>query len=78
MTDSQFMVHVLNRLTIHYELQMSLLRKGIGEKEKPFNTDEILEELSLIYERLSLVPEVTNFIYLKEKKALFTTQFKGN
>jgi hypothetical protein len=40
--------------------------------------DEIREELSLRYERLSLVAEETNEIELMEDKALFTTQFKGD
>jgi hypothetical protein len=39
MTDDQFMVQVLNSLTNDYELQMSILEKRIGSKEKPLTID---------------------------------------
>jgi hypothetical protein len=53
------------------------MEKRIGNKENPLTIDEQQEELRLRYERLSLVAEATNEIYLTEKKALFETQFDG-
>jgi hypothetical protein len=57
MTDDQFMIHVLNSLTNHYNLQVLLLEKQIGSKENPLNIDELKEELSLRYERLVMKTE---------------------
>jgi hypothetical protein len=77
MTDSQFMVQMLDSLTNDYESQMILMEKRIGNKQNPLTIDEIREELSLRYDRLSLVSETTNDIDLTKEKTLFTTQFKG-
>jgi hypothetical protein len=68
---------VLNSLTNKYELQMVLMEKQIVNKDNPLTIDELLEELSLKYERLSLVAETTKDIDLTVKKVLFTTRFKG-
>jgi hypothetical protein len=56
---------------------MVLMETRIGKKEKTITIDELPEELSLRYERLSLVAEIINDIDLTEEKTLFTTQFKG-
>jgi hypothetical protein len=50
MTDDKFMVLILIRLTKSYELQMLLLEKRIGSKEKWLTIDELKEELSQRYE----------------------------
>jgi hypothetical protein len=54
MTDYQFIVQVLNTLTNKYKLQMFLLEKRIGSKENPLISDDLKEELSLIYEKISI------------------------
>jgi hypothetical protein len=33
----QFMIHVLNNLSLEYELQLALMEKRFGNKEMPFN-----------------------------------------
>jgi hypothetical protein len=43
-TDSQFMVQVLNILSNDYESQMNLMEKRISNKDKPLTIDELLEE----------------------------------
>jgi hypothetical protein len=77
MTESQFMVQVFNSLTKDYGLQIVLMEKRIGNKEKLLTIDEPQEEFSLRYERPSLVAEAINDIDLTEEKVLFTTQSKG-
>jgi hypothetical protein len=56
-TDDQFMIQVLNTLTNDYKFQMILLEKRFGIKENPLTIDELKEELSLRYERLSMKTE---------------------
>ena len=73
MTDDQFMIQVLNSLTGDYELQMLLLEKRIGNIENPLSIEELKEELSLRFERLSTKQNEDS----GEENALFTTQFKG-
>ena len=48
--ENQFMIHVLNNLTADYDLQLALLEKRIGDKERPLTVDEIRAELSLHFE----------------------------
>jgi hypothetical protein len=71
MTDDQFMVPVLNRLTNVYELQMLLLEKWIGSKENPLTIDTLKEELSLRNERLLMKTETAKVeIAVKSVKRL--------
>jgi hypothetical protein len=69
---------VLDRLTNGYEFHMFFMEKRMVIQENPLTIHEIREELSLRYERQSLVGEKTNEIDLTEENALFTTQFKRN
>ena len=48
------MIHVLNNLTADFNLQLALLEKKIGDKERPLTVDEIRAELSLRFERLTM------------------------
>jgi hypothetical protein len=77
MTDDQFMVQILNSLTVEYELQMLLFEKRFGNKENSLTIDELKEELSLIYERLSIKTETAKINDSGEEKALLITQFNG-
>jgi hypothetical protein len=72
-TDNQFMVQVLNSLTNDYKLQMLLLEKRIGSKEKPLFIDELKGELSLRYERLLMKTETAKINDLGEEKVLVVT-----
>jgi hypothetical protein len=56
---------------------MVLMEKRVRNKEYPLSFDELPNQLSLSYEILSLVEEITNYIDLTEEKDLFTTQFKS-
>jgi hypothetical protein len=56
---------------------MTLMEKHIGDKLNPLSIDELKEDLTQRYERLSLNSESTRNEDFGEEKALFTTQFKG-
>jgi gag-polypeptide of LTR copia-type len=77
MTDEQFLIQVLNKLTGDYELQMTRMEKGIGNKENQLSIDALKEDLNLRYERLSSKSESTRNDDYGQEKALFVTQFKG-
>jgi gag-polypeptide of LTR copia-type len=71
MTDEQILIQVLKSFTGDCKLQMTLM------KENPLSIDELKEDLTLRYGRLSFKSESTrNDDYCKEK-ALFVSQFKG-
>jgi hypothetical protein len=53
------------------------MEKRIGNKGIPITNDELQEEISLRYERLSLVAETTENNDLMEEKAMLTTQSQG-
>ena len=72
-SENQFMIHVLNNLTQDYELQLTLMEKRIGDKDKPLTVEEIRAELSLRFERLNTKNENEEI----EEHALFSGQFKG-
>jgi hypothetical protein len=65
------MIQVLNNLTAEYELQMLLLKKRIGNKEKPLSVEEFKDELNLRFERLMSKQNDES----GEEKALSVTQF---
>jgi transcription-repair coupling factor (superfamily II helicase) len=52
-SDNQFMIHVLYNLTSDYDLQLALIKKRVGNAERPLNVEEIKDELSLRFERLN-------------------------
>jgi hypothetical protein len=73
----QFMVHVLKNLTSDYELQLALMEKRIGEKEKPLTVEEIRAELSLHCERLRMNSTKNGDVEELEEHSLFSGQSKG-
>ena len=77
MSDNQFMIHILNNLTSDYELQLALMERRIGDKEKPLTIDEIRDELNLRFERLSMKSASNNESDVLEEQALFSGRFKG-
>jgi hypothetical protein len=77
MTDDQFMVQILNSLIDEYKLLMLLLEKRIRRKENPLTIDELKEELSLRYERLSMKSETAKINDLGKEKALVVIRFKS-
>jgi gag-polypeptide of LTR copia-type len=76
-TDKPFLIQVLNRLTGDYELQMTLMETCIDDKLNPLSIDELKEDLTLRYERLSSKSESTKNDNYDKEKALFVTLFKG-
>jgi gag-polypeptide of LTR copia-type len=75
--ENQFMIHVLNNLTADYDLQLALLEKRIGDKERPLTVDEIRAKLSLRFERLAMKSARNEDGEVVEEHALFSGQFKG-
>jgi hypothetical protein len=56
---------------------MLLLEKWIGSKENPLTIDELKEELSVRYERISMKTETAKINNLAEENTLVVTEFKG-
>ena len=56
-SNSQFMIHILNYLTSEYELQLALMERRIDDTEKPLTIEEIQTELSPRFERQNLNSE---------------------
>jgi gag-polypeptide of LTR copia-type len=76
-SDDQFMIHILNNLTLDYELQLALMERWVGDKEKSLTVEEIRTELSLRFERLNMASTNNNDKEVMEDQALFSGQFKG-
>ena len=76
-SDDQFMIHILNNLTSDYELQLALMERRVGDKEKPLTVEEIRAELSLRFERLNMGSTNNDDKDVMEDQALFSGQFKG-
>jgi gag-polypeptide of LTR copia-type len=77
MTDEQSMIQILNSLTEEYELQMLLLEKRIVDVNNPLTIEELKEELTLRFERLTSKTDSAKLKSSFDEKALFMGQFKG-
>jgi hypothetical protein len=75
--ENQFMIHVLNRQTADYNLQLAFLEKRIRDKERPLTADEIRAELSLRFERLTMKSARNEDGEVVEEHVLFRGQFEG-
>jgi hypothetical protein len=56
-TDNQFMIHILNKMTLDYDLQlalMELMERQINHKLSPLTVDEIRDDLNLRFKRLNM------------------------
>jgi len=76
--ENQFMIHILNNLTADYDLQLALLEKRIGDKERPLTVDEIRAELSLRFERLTMKSARNEDGEVLEERALLAVSLKVN
>ncbi len=76
--ENQFMIHVLNNLTADYNLQLALLEKRIGDKERPLTVYEIRAELSLRFERLAMKSAGSEDGEVVEEHALLAVSLKVN
>ena len=76
--ENQFMIHVLNNLTADYDLQLALLEKRIGDKERPLTVDEIRAELSLRFQRLTMKSARNEDGEVLEEHALLAVSLKVN
>ena len=52
-SESDFLIHLLNELTEEYVIEVSLLEKRLGNKDEPLTIDEVWEDLSLRYEKIN-------------------------
>jgi hypothetical protein len=64
-------------LTEEYELQMLLLEKRIVDVNNPLTIEELREELTLRFERLTSKTDSAKLKSSLDEKALFMGQFKG-
>jgi gag-polypeptide of LTR copia-type/Zinc knuckle len=75
--ENQFMIHVLNNLTSDYCLQIALMEKRIGDREKPLTVEEKRADLSLHFERLNINSSKNGDVEELEEHSLFSGHFKG-
>jgi CRISPR/Cas system-associated protein Cas10 (large subunit of type III CRISPR-Cas system) len=71
------LIHILNNLTLDYELQLAMMERRVGDIEKPLTVEEIRGELSLRYERLNMKTSNNPEGKVLEENAFFSGQFKG-
>jgi hypothetical protein len=76
-SENHFMTHVLNNLPMDYKLQLALLEKRIGDKDKTLTIEDIRAELSLRFEKLSMKYAKIEDNEKLEEHAMFSGQFKG-
>jgi hypothetical protein len=76
-TENQFMIHVLNKLTSDYDLQIALMERRVGDTDRPLTVDEVRGELNLRFERLNMKTSRNEEGEVLEEEALFIGKFKG-
>jgi hypothetical protein len=52
-TDNEFILDILNNMTDDYDLQLEMMKKRDTDKYNPLIIDEIFDDLSLGFERLT-------------------------
>jgi hypothetical protein len=52
--EHQLMIHILNDLASHYDLQLALMERRVGDADKPLTVEEVTGELNLRFERLNI------------------------
>jgi hypothetical protein len=75
MSDDQFMMHILNNLTLDYSMDISKLEDRIGATSEPLEIEDMRDALSLTYERIS--ERFHSNDSDDEETALAAGQFKG-
>jgi hypothetical protein len=76
-SENQFMIHVLNSLTSEYDLQLALLEKRVGDRDRLLTVEKIRADFSLLFERLHAKSTKTEESEELKVQALFRGQFKG-
>jgi hypothetical protein len=75
-TENQFMIHMLNKLTSNYDLQIAFMERRVGDADKPLTVEEVRGELNLRYERLNMKTSTNKEGQVLEEQTLFSGQFK--
>jgi gag-polypeptide of LTR copia-type len=76
-SENQLMIHILNKLTTDYKLQLAMMERRIGNSERPLTLEDIKRDLSLHFERLNSSSTQDRDSKVLEEYALFSGQFKG-
>jgi gag-polypeptide of LTR copia-type/Zinc knuckle len=77
-SDTQFLLHVMNNLTHEYEMQVNRLERKIEDKVDPPSIEDLREKLSLQFERLNIRKRDENVKDQDQDQALYAGgQFKG-
>jgi hypothetical protein len=76
-TENQFMIHILSNLNSDYILQLALMKRRVGDEDKPFTVEEIRGELNIRFERLNMKTSINEEGEVLEEQSLFSGQFKG-
>jgi hypothetical protein len=75
-TENQFMIHILNKLTSDYDLQLKLMERRVGDADKPYTVEEVRGKLNLRFERLNMKTSRNEKGSVLGEQALFSGQFK--
>jgi hypothetical protein len=55
--ENKFMIHILNNLTLDYQLQLAMIERRVGDTERPLTVEKIRGELSV--DTTKRAPKVT-------------------
>jgi hypothetical protein len=50
-SDNQFILHILNNMTVDYDLQLAMMEKRVADKSNPLTIDKIRDNLNLRFKR---------------------------
>jgi hypothetical protein len=76
-SENQFMIHILNNLTSYYDLQLALMKRRVGDTDKPLTVEEVRGELNLRFESLNMKTSRNEEGEALEEQALISGQFEG-
>jgi hypothetical protein len=76
-SENQFMIYILNNVTLYYELQLVMMESRVGDAEKPLTIEDIRGELSLRYERLNKKSKRSREVKVLKETAFLSAQLKG-
>jgi hypothetical protein len=77
MTENQFMIHMLNNFTSEYKLQLAMMKRRVGDADKPLTVEEVRGELNLRFERLNMKTSRYEEGEVLEEQALLSGQGHG-
>jgi hypothetical protein len=74
-TENQFMIHILNKLTSNYDVQLAWMERRVGDSDKPPIVEKVRGELYLRCERLNMKTSRNEEGEVLEDQTLFSRKF---